>query len=79
MNSLNCVTADTSSTKKQAPVNFIKDNGYHYFEIVTDGEMVEVENKAGVGFINDHMVGNLKIVKTSLGRPCGRLQLPYHG
>ena len=27
--------------------------------------MVEVENKAGVGFINDHMVGNLKIVKTS--------------
>lgn len=51
--------------EKQAPVNFIKDNGYHYFEIVTDGEMVEVENKAGVGFINDHMVGNLKIVKTS--------------
>ena len=27
--------------------------------------MVEVENQAGVGFINDHMVGNLKIVKTS--------------
>lgn len=51
--------------EKQAPVNFIKDNGYHYFEIVTDGEMVEVENQAGVGFINDHMVGNLKIVKTS--------------
>ena len=51
--------------EKQAPVNYVKDNGYHYFEIVTDGEMVEVENKAGVGFINDHMVGNLKIVKTS--------------
>ena len=51
--------------EKQAPVNFVKDNGYYYFEIVTDGEMVEVENKAGIGFINDHMVGNLKIVKTS--------------
>lgn len=51
--------------EKQAPVNYVKDNRYHYFEIVTDGEMVEVENKAGVGFINDHMVGNLKIVKTS--------------
>lgn len=27
--------------------------------------MVEVENEAGIGFINNHMVGNLKIVKTS--------------
>ena len=51
--------------EKQAPVNYVKDNGYYYFEIVTDGEMVKVENKAGIGFINGHMVGNLKIVKTS--------------
>ena len=51
--------------EKQAPVNYVKDNGYYYFEIVTDGEMVKVENQAGVGFINDHMVGNLKIVKAS--------------
>lgn len=51
--------------EKQAPVNFIKDDTYHYFAIVNDGEMVEVENKAGVGFINNHMVGNLKIVKSS--------------
>ena len=51
--------------EKQAPVNFVKDNGYYYFEIVNDGELVEVANQAGVGFINDHMVGNLKIVKTS--------------
>lgn len=51
--------------EKQAPVNFIKDDTYHYFEIAHDGEMVEVENEAGVGFINTHMVGNLKIVKTS--------------
>lgn len=51
--------------EKQAPVNFVKDNGYYYFEIVTDGEMVKVENQAGIGFINAHMVGSLKIVKAS--------------
>ena len=51
--------------EKQAPVNYVKDNGYYYFEIVTDGEMVKVENRAGVGFINAHMVGSLKIVKAS--------------
>lgn len=51
--------------EKQAPDNFLKDNGYYYFEIVNDGEMVEVENEAGIGFINNPMRGNLKIVKTS--------------
>ena len=51
--------------EKQAPTNYVKDDEYHYFEIVNDGEMIEVENEAGVGFINNHMVGNLKIVKTS--------------
>ena len=51
--------------EKQAPANYIKDDTYHHFAIVNDGEMVEVENEAGVGFINNHMVGNLKIVKTS--------------
>ncbi len=51
--------------EKQAPANYVKDDSYHYFAIINDGEMVEVENKAGVGFVNNHMVGNLKIVKTS--------------
>lgn len=51
--------------EKVAPVNYVKDEDYHYFEIVNDGETVEVENEAGIGFINNHMVGNLKIVKTS--------------
>ena len=51
--------------EKQAPVNYVKDDAYHYFAIVNDGEMVEVENEAGIGFINNHMVGNLKIVKSS--------------
>lgn len=51
--------------EKQAPANYVKDDAYHYFAIVNDGEMVEVENEAGIGFINNHMVGNLKIVKSS--------------
>lgn len=51
--------------EKQAPANYVKDDAYHYFEIVNVGEMVEVENEAGIGFINNHMVGNLKIVKSS--------------
>lgn len=33
--------------------------------IDTDGKTYDVENKAGVGFINEVMRGNLKIVKTS--------------
>ena len=33
--------------------------------IDTGGKTYEVENKAGVGFVNDAMRGNLKIVKTS--------------
>jgi len=51
--------------EKQAPANYVKDDAYHYFAIVNDGEMVEVENEAGIGFINNHIVGNLKIVKSS--------------
>lgn len=51
--------------EKQAPANYVKDDAYHYFAIVNDGELVEVENEAGIGFINNHMVGNLKIVKSS--------------
>lgn len=51
--------------EKQAPDNYVKDDAYHYFEIVNDGEIVEVENEAGIGFINNHMVCNLKIVKSS--------------
>ena len=34
--------------------------------IDTGGKTYEVENKAGVGFVNDAMRGNLKIVKTCL-------------
>lgn len=51
--------------EKQAPADYVKDDTYHYFEITKDGETVEIENEAGIGFINNHTVGNLKIVKTS--------------
>ena len=34
------------------PENFIKDDRYYYFEIREDGQVVVIENEAGVGFIN---------------------------
>ena len=49
----------------KAPDGFIQDNGVYEVFIDTDGMTYEVENKAGVGFINEAMRGNLKIVKTS--------------
>lgn len=51
--------------ESKSPKGFLKDDTYHYFEIREDGKTVTVENKAGVGFINNHMLGNLKIAKTS--------------
>jgi uncharacterized surface anchored protein len=48
-----------------APEGFLLDDGIYEVFIDTDGKTYQVENKAGVGFINDAMKGNLKIVKTS--------------
>ena len=48
-----------------APEGFILDENAYYFEIVTDGETVVVENEAGKGFINQAQTGGLKIIKTS--------------
>lgn len=47
----------------EAPVGFVKDDNYHYFEISDDGDVVNVENKAGVGFINKPIYGELEITK----------------
>ncbi len=52
--------------EKTAPVGFVKDDGYHYFEIVSDGETVTVENEAGVGFVNKPIVGDLELTKTDI-------------
>ncbi len=51
--------------EKVAPENFVKLNDYFYFEIKTDGEVVNIETLKGFGFANNHIVGSLKIVKTS--------------
>lgn len=51
--------------EEKAPDGFIKDDNYYYFEIRNDGEIVIVENESGIGFINNPMHANLKIVKTS--------------
>lgn len=49
----------------KAPEGFILDTGVYEVFIETDATTYQVENKAGVGFINEAMRGNLKIVKTS--------------
>ena len=49
----------------KAPEGFVLDTGVYEVMIDTNGKTYEVENKAGAGFVNDAMRGNLKIVKTS--------------
>ena len=49
----------------KAPDGFVLDTGVYEVMIDTDGKTYEVENKAGVGFINEAMRGKLKIAKTS--------------
>ena len=49
----------------QAPEGFLLDTGLYPVRIQEDGETVTVENQAGIGFINQPMEGQLKIVKTS--------------
>ena len=48
-----------------APEGFLLDEGVYEVFIGTNGKTYQVENKAGVGFVNEPMRGNLKIVKTS--------------
>lgn len=49
----------------EAPDGFLLDKGVYPVFIEKDDTTYTVENKAGVGFINDAMRGTLKIVKTS--------------
>ena len=51
----------------KAPKYFVRDVNFYYFEIVNDGETVEVSNdELGKGtFINSPQKGEIKIVKTS--------------
>ena len=49
----------------KAPEGFVLDEGVYSVSITEDEKIYDVENKAGVGFINQAMKGNLKIKKTS--------------
>ena len=51
--------------ERTAPEGFRLDKNAYHFEIKENGKTVVVENKAGVGFMNDAQAGKLKIVKTS--------------
>ena len=57
--------------EETAPEGFVKDDNYHYFEIRNDGETITVENKAGIGFTNKPIVGDLELTKTDIadGKP----------
>lgn len=57
--------------EETAPVGFVKDETYHYFEIRNDGETITVENKAGIGFTNKPITGELELTKTDIadGKP----------
>lgn len=48
-----------------APEGFLLDEGVYEVFVDTNGKTYQLENKAGVGFINEAMRGSLKIVKTS--------------
>ena len=49
----------------KAPEGFVLDEGVYSVSITEDEKTYDVKNKAGVGFINQAMKGNLKIKKTS--------------
>ncbi len=51
--------------EKQSPENFKPDTTPYYFEIRTDGEVVQVSNSESGFFENEAMEGSLKIIKTS--------------
>ena len=53
------------SGETKAPEGFLLDKGEYSVFIEKDKTTYSVENKAGVGFINEAMRGTLKIVKTS--------------
>lgn len=52
--------------EKKAPEGFKLDEAAHYFEISEDGIIVDVENEAGVGFINQPEKGIFELTKTDV-------------
>lgn len=52
-------------SEKSAPIGFILDENIYSIFIEKNGKTYVVENEVGIGFSNEAMKGNLKIVKTS--------------
>ena len=59
--------------EQTAPEGFVKDNEYHYFEIIKDGEIVEVSNNGGEGFANKPIKGNVTTTKVDAKYPDHKL------
>ena len=59
--------------EKTAPEGFLKDNSYYYFEIRENGEVAIVENEAGVGFMNQPILGSVQTTKVDSEYPENKL------
>lgn len=46
-----------------SPEGFLPDEVYYYFEIRVDGKTVVMETEAGVGFLNQPILGNIHVLK----------------
>lgn len=57
--------------EKNAPEGFKLDDKAYFFTVSEDGKIVDVENEAGVGFINQPVTGKLELTKTDVadGKP----------
>ena len=62
--------------EKTAPEGFKLDENAYYFEISEDGKIVDVENEAGVGFINQPITGKLELTKTDVAETGNLFQMP---
>lgn len=49
--------------EEASPEGFLPDEGYYYFEIREDGKTVVVETEAGIGFLNQPVLGNIRVLK----------------
>ncbi len=52
--------------EKTAPEGYVLDENAYFFEVNEDGRIVDVENKAGAGFVNQPITGKLELTKTDV-------------
>lgn len=53
--------------ESKAPNNFKKDDTYYYFKITEEGQQINIENEKGVGFVNEPIPGNDKVISPQTG------------